>query len=169
MLAYIPNIITSTRIFGTVCMMFTEPFSRAFFIVYTLTGLSDVLDGTIARLTKTTSAFGAKLDSVADLLFYITMFFMIVGRLFGMLPPLLWCLFFLVVGLRIFAYLAFAKKFKSFASSHTILNKVTGAAVFATPYVMATSYIVPFCTVMGIVSLVSVLRELYTYLSIGKV
>lgn len=160
MKAYIPNIITSTRIIGTLCMIFTEPFSRAFFIVYTLTGLSDVLDGFIARVTKTTSAFGAKLDSVADLLFYATMFFMIVGRLFDMLPIILWVLFIIVVSLRLFTYLFFAKKFKRFAASHTILNKFTGAAVFATPYVMATSYIVFYCSVMGILSLIAVIKEL---------
>ncbi len=168
MIAYIPNIITSARIVGTVCMMFTEPFTRAFYIVYTLTGLSDVLDGTVARLTKTTSAFGAKLDSVADLLFYITMFFMILPRLFGMLPWILWVLFLLVVFLRITAYLTAAARFKKFASSHSILNKITGAAVFATPYVMATSFIVPFCAAMGGVSLVSALKELYNYAVVGK-
>ncbi len=169
MIAYIPNIITSARIVGTLCMMFTEPFSRAFYIVYTLTGLSDVLDGFIARMTKTTSAFGAKLDSAADLLFYTTMFFMILPKLFGMLPWVLWALFLLVVFLRVVAYATAAARFKRFAASHSILNKVTGAAVFATPYVMATSIIVPYCATMGLISVVAVARELYSYAVIGKI
>ena len=38
--------------------------------IYTFAGLTDVLDGWLARKTGRASEFGARLDSVADLLFY---------------------------------------------------------------------------------------------------
>jgi len=43
--------------------------SFPFLILYVICGLSDVLDGIIARKTNTTSNFGAKLDTIADFIF----------------------------------------------------------------------------------------------------
>ena len=59
------NAITLLRISGTAVLLFLRPFSPAFFVVYTLTGVTDVLDGFVARKTGTASDFGAKLDSAA--------------------------------------------------------------------------------------------------------
>lgn len=65
----IADCITVCRIVGTLILSVLRPLSLVFFFVYTLTGLTDVLDGWIARKTKTASDFGAKLDSIADMLF----------------------------------------------------------------------------------------------------
>ena len=51
-------------------MLFFTVFSPLFFVFYLLAGFSDMIDGTIARKTNTASEFGAKLDTVADLIFY---------------------------------------------------------------------------------------------------
>ena len=67
------NTITALRIAGTVGLVFLTPFSTAFFAVYALTGVTDVLDGWVARRTHTATAGGAMLDSVADLFFYSVM------------------------------------------------------------------------------------------------
>ena len=66
----LPNFLTALRIAGAACLLFITPLSPAFFIVYTFCGISDVLDGVIARASHSTTEFGAKLDSAADLLFY---------------------------------------------------------------------------------------------------
>ena len=63
----LPNSITVMRMVGTVSLLFTKPMSLCFYIVYTITGLTDVLDGFFARKFKVTSDFGAKLDSIAAL------------------------------------------------------------------------------------------------------
>ena len=42
-----------------------KPLSTLFLTIYVLTGISDVLDGAIARKYTTTSELGAKLDSIA--------------------------------------------------------------------------------------------------------
>ena len=78
----IPNDITILRIVGTLCLMPTYLPSPMFFAIYALTGLTDVLDGWIARKMGSASQFGAKLDSVADLIFYAVMLIMIF--------PILW-------------------------------------------------------------------------------
>ena len=49
---FIPNFITLIRIIGTSLLIFTEPFSNIFFILYFLCGVSDTLDGYIARKFK---------------------------------------------------------------------------------------------------------------------
>ena len=69
----IANGITTLRILGSIALFFIDRTSAAFMIVYTLTGVTDALDGWIARKTGTAGKFGAALDSVADLLFYAVM------------------------------------------------------------------------------------------------
>ena len=63
------DIITLLRIFGTILLLILKPLSVKFFLVSALTGITDVLDGWVARRLKITDDFGAKIDSVADLLF----------------------------------------------------------------------------------------------------
>ena len=68
-----PNICTMLRIVGTVGLLLIRPLTLPFYLLYTFCGITDVLDGTIARATNSTSEFGARLDSIADLIFYAVM------------------------------------------------------------------------------------------------
>ena len=44
----VPNIITAFRLIGSlVLLLFIPTYSTAFFIIYTLCGISDVVDGTM--------------------------------------------------------------------------------------------------------------------------
>ena len=52
---HIANIITSCRILCSIIMMFFPVFSVMFYIMYLLCGLTDMIDGTIARKTNTAS------------------------------------------------------------------------------------------------------------------
>ena len=63
----VSDIITFFRIAGTIPLAVLKPLSAEFFCLYALTGVTDVLDGFIARKTKTAGDFGARLDSIADL------------------------------------------------------------------------------------------------------
>ena len=47
-------------------MLFCQVFSPAFYSFYIVAGVSDMIDGIVARKTGTTSEFGSKLDTVAD-------------------------------------------------------------------------------------------------------
>ena len=92
---FIPNFITLIRIICTALIIFTESFSSIFFIFYFLCGLSDVLDGYIARKFKLCSKFGARLDSVADAFFIITILIKILPSLRLELWMILWIVFIL--------------------------------------------------------------------------
>ena len=54
-----PNICTMLRIVGTVGLLLIRPLTLPFYLLYTFCGITDVLDGTIARATNSTSEFGA--------------------------------------------------------------------------------------------------------------
>lgn len=122
------------RIAATVAMVFTEPLSAGFFVLYTFAGVTDVLDGFIARRTHTSSENGARLDSASDLLFYAAMIIRLFPRLFKMLPKRIWIYAAAAVIIRLGSYLAAFIKYKRFASLHTYMNKLTGAAVFFVPF-----------------------------------
>ena len=63
------NAITGFRILTGIALGFCPALSPTFCALYIAAGLSDILDGAVARATDTASAFGARLDTVADLVF----------------------------------------------------------------------------------------------------
>lgn len=130
---YIPNCLTAMRVAGTLCLIPQVPFSKAFYIIYIICGITDVLDGMIARKTGNTTEFGSRFDSIADLLFYIVMMIKMIPVLRRLLPVWVWAFLFLVLAVRTAAYITAAVKYRKFASAHTYMNKITGAAVFTIP------------------------------------
>jgi phosphatidylglycerophosphate synthase len=126
---YIANIITIVRMILSVLLICLLNNRSLFLIVFIICGISDVIDGFIARKTNTGSAVGARLDSFADLLLFgISTICIIVWAgedLKGFLPYLA------VVILIRFANIAIAAfKYHSFSTLHTWGNKITGILVF---------------------------------------
>ena len=160
----IADMITLLRIAGTILLLFFPALSPAFFLLYALTGLTDVLDGWIARRTKTASDFGARLDSVADLLFYMVMLLKIFPVLWDILPVPIWFFVVVIVVVRLAAYLTAAVKYHRFASLHTYLNKLTGVAVFLVPFLLLSNYGILFCWIVGVVAMVASLEELIIHI-----
>ena len=66
---HIANIITGSRIAFSLPLLFIPLSSAWFAILYLVCGLTDMVDGTIARKTGSVSKFGARLDTVADFVF----------------------------------------------------------------------------------------------------
>ena len=162
--AYIPNSITFLRILGTIGFIFTKPFTKWFYLVYFFTGITDVLDGFLARRLKVTSSFGAKLDSVADLFFNTTMIVKILPLLIELLPRYIWFAVGAIAVLRIACYVVAAGKFKEFASLHTIMNKATVFLVFTVPFFAKTSFLVPLCLVICLMGIVATGEELLIHI-----
>ena len=67
----IANYISISRIIMAIVLLLPKTFSKTFYIIYIYCGLSDILDGFLARKYKITSKFGAKIDSIADMLFVV--------------------------------------------------------------------------------------------------
>lgn len=160
----LPNCITASRIVGAISLFFTERFSIPFYIIYTLCGITDAIDGFVARLTKTNSEFGAKLDSVSDLVFYTVLLLKIFPFLWAELPMYIWYITIAAIIIRICSYVTAVIKYKKFASLHTYANKLTGAAIFCVPYFVKFFEPVSVCLVVCIVALLASTEEFIIHL-----
>lgn len=162
----IADYITSIRILGAIALIFTELFSSVFFVIYTICGISDALDGIVARATKTASEFGAKLDSVADLFFYTIVIIKWVPYLWEILPVFVWAIACFALVIRIASYLAAFLKHKKFASLHTYLNKLNGFVFFFLPYLIAIKVnAVIICTIICVIAALASFEELCIHIS----
>ena len=65
------NTITFFRIAASIVLLFCPVFSPAFYAFYIAAGLSDMLDGFVARKTDSVSKLGARLDTMADFVFVV--------------------------------------------------------------------------------------------------
>lgn len=160
--------VTSVRIIASLLLLFLPLSSARFIAVYTITGLTDALDGWLARKTGTASDFGARLDSVADLLFYGIVLFRLIPVLWQLLPMEIWYVVAAVLLVRLAAYITAAVKYHQFASLHTWLNKLTGAAIFLLPYVLAASTGIAYSWVICILAFAASAEELMIHFCCGE-
>lgn len=160
----IADTITTMRMVATLFLLFLSMKSVWFFIIYTFAGLTDVLDGWIARKSGKASEFGARLDSVSDLLFYSILLVRLLPVLYQTLPREIWFAVSGIVLVRLAAYITAAIKYHRFASLHTWLNKLTGVAVFLLPYVILKLPIVVYSCSLCILAFVSSAEELAIHL-----
>ncbi len=155
---YAANLITSARIVLALVLLLLPPLGTAFIAVYLLCGLSDVLDGYLARKTKTESPLGSRLDSAAD--FVLTVSVIIVIYPILKLPGgiLLW-----IAGIALIRFAAVGVVWTKFGTPgmlHTLANKATGILFFLLPLSLAlVSPTVPVL-VLGIAATLSALEEL---------
>ncbi|MGN0438054.1 MAG: CDP-alcohol phosphatidyltransferase family protein [Lachnospiraceae bacterium] len=156
--------VTAMRIVASLFLPFIHVQSIWFLVIYSFAGLTDVLDGWLARKSGRESEFGAKLDSIADLVFYGVMLTQIFPVLYWILPGTIWYAVWGIVVIRLLAYITAAVKFRRFASLHTWLNKLTGVAVFLLPYVLLGSYIVIYSWVVCVLAFAASLEELAIHL-----
>lgn len=162
--AWIPNTLTALRFLGGIALIFLPLPGKAFFTVYVLCGLTDALDGFLARRLKTACPFGAKLDSIADLTFYTVSLSRMMPILRRRLPGWIWYIVAFVLALRLTSYLVAAFKLHKFAAVHTVANKATGAMVFGVGLVLNLSILTAYCLVLAAVSTYSSAEELIMHL-----
>jgi phosphatidylglycerophosphate synthase len=127
----IPNGITFGRIILAMLLLFLKPLSLAFLVIYILCGVTDLIDGPIARMTNTTSSLGAKLDSAADTILIAVSLFTLYPLLGLTLEIMIWI--FMIAVIRITSIGVALRRFKTYASIHTYGNKLTGFILFVTP------------------------------------
>ena len=131
---HLANIITSLRIIGSIVLLFFPAFSFPFHILYILCGLSDMIDGVIARKTNAVSDFGSKLDTAADFVFMAVCALKLLPLI--NVPAWLWiwiAVIAIMKGTNIVLGFAFRKKLVSY---HTVLNKATGFMLFLLPFAL---------------------------------
>ena len=128
---HIANILTGFRILGSMLLLFVPVFSGAFDCGYLLCGFTDMIDGTVARLTNSASRFGEKLDTVADIMFVVAALIKFLPNL--PIPQWLWIWGVGIAAVKIGNILLGYVFQKEFTALHTVLNKVTGLLLFLLP------------------------------------
>ena len=124
----LPNIITALRAFGAICLLFFGVKSYAFWVIYFACGLSDMLDGYLARKLHCESKTGAMLDSLADLAFVVCCCFKLIPAL--AFPKWLWIWGGLIVIIKSINQISALVMYKKCFFPHTLANKVTGLLLF---------------------------------------
>ncbi|GLC80410.1 CDP-alcohol phosphatidyltransferase family protein [Lacrimispora brassicae] len=154
----IPNWITLTRILGTVALLAIKPFSGQFLIIYVLCGISDVLDGMIARKMNMVSKKGQILDSIADA-FMVTVLLLIFVPAFE-LP--LWGIYWiiLIAAIRLTSLGIGFIRYKQLAFLHTYGNKATGIALFCFPFLYIGLGLYPTTVLVCFIASISAVEEL---------
>ncbi|MBP3275291.1 CDP-alcohol phosphatidyltransferase family protein [Kandleria sp.] len=125
------NIITGIRIVCSMALLFCPVFSSAFYILYIVAGISDMIDGTVARKTGTVSNFGLKLDTAAD-------FVLVLCCLIKLIPILhipTWLIIWIIViaVIKAINLISGYVMRKELVVVHTVMNKVTGILLFVLP------------------------------------
>ena len=156
---HIANIITSCRILFSICLLFCPVFSVSFYIFYLFCGITDMVDGTIARKTGAVSGFGAKLDTTSDFIFFAVSLI----KLFHVIhiPKLIWVWIAIIAIIKLPNIVwGFVRK-KKFETLHTVLSKATGLLLFFLPFTLHIVEQAYSFTVVCAVATASAVQESY--------
>ncbi len=118
---YIANIITGFRIVFSVLLLMFPAFSSGFFAMYLAGGITDMLDGAVARKTNSVSSFGSRLDSLADFVFMLSVLVKILPMIDIPIWTLLWTAAIAVV--KIAGNITGFVRNKKFLAEHTVRNR----------------------------------------------
>ncbi len=126
----LPNVISVLRIAGSISLLFCDVAGWLFWTLYALCGISDMVDGPLARNLQAESKTGAVLDSVADIVFVACCAI----RLFPVLEIPVWlCIWAGIIAIiKIVNQISALVVFKRFCFPHTLANKLTGLLLFLT-------------------------------------
>ncbi len=147
------NGITVLRILCSLALVFCMPLSLPFYALYTAAGLSDIVDGLVARKTNTATTFGAKLDTLADIVFAAALLI----KLLPILELPLWMIGWVgVIALIkvVNIVIGFVRR-HTLTAVHSVINKVTGALVFMLPFTLTIiniRYTVPLICLVATVA-----------------
>lgn len=125
------NAMTSCRIVLAVLLIFMPVGKPLFWVCYLFGGLSDVLDGFLARRHNEMSRGGAIFDTVADFVFFLACLWRFLPYL--ALPVWLWIW---IAGIAVIKGINLALGFvlqKRFVSVHLPMNRITGVLLFLLP------------------------------------
>jgi CDP-diacylglycerol--glycerol-3-phosphate 3-phosphatidyltransferase len=125
----------------------------SFWIIYALCGISDVVDGWLARKLKCVTKTGALLDSLADICFVACLCPLLLPIL--ELPQWLWLWAGVIVAIKIVNQTSALVMYGCFQFPHTLANKITGFLLFiAVP--MTFQSIIPITIVAAIASFAAI-------------
>jgi len=166
----IPNILSLSRIIFLPLLYFLllEDYKIPLLISYILIGATDYFDGKIAKRLNQVSDLGKTLDSVADLIFYLSSAFFI----YYLFPDVIASNFILLMiffGLLILSFIISIVKCGKPLLMHTTLLRLSAAMVyflFIASFFFNTNY---FAMIVLIIYMVAFLEEILIFIIYGKI
>ena len=125
------NTITFFRMAAGIVLLLCPVFSPAFYVFYIAAGLSDMLDGFVARKTNTVSKLGARLDTMADFVFVVVCLIKLLPIL--SIPAWLYAWIGIIALIKVVNIISGFVVQKRFVPVHSVMNKVAGALLFLLP------------------------------------
>lgn len=152
------NAVTVLRIVGSLVLVALVPLSMPYFAVYVACGVSDVLDGWLARRFGASSTFGASLDSAADTVFALVIIVSLVPA--AGLPRVVWLWVAAIAFVKLASLAVGYVRFHVYAAMHTYANKLAGLALFTLPVLFALIGSAPAAVVVCAIATFAALEEL---------
>ena len=156
---HIANIVTGSRIIFSLPLVVISPSSAWFYVFYLFCGLTDMVDGVIARKTGVVSEFGAKLDTIADFIFMAVCSIKLLPMINISIYLWIWIAVIAIIKV-INIVLGFVRR-KKLVALHTVLNKTTGLLLFLLPFTF--KFIEPTYSfaVVCIIATIAAIQECY--------
>ena len=153
----IPDLLSMSRIALCLPLLLVDAMTLPFGVLYLIAGLTDILDGFLARRWGVESKFGAKLDSLADFVFVLVVGYKLFPWL--KLPTALWMMIGLVALVKVInAISSFVVK-ERIEYLHTKANKLTGFLLFIGMMTIEQSYFVPIAWAIACIALFAAIQE----------
>ena len=153
----IPNILSVSRIVLGLPLLLVEVMTMPFWVLYLIAGLTDMLDGFLARRWGVESKFGARSDSLADFVYVLTVGYKLFPWL--KLPASLWMMIgFIALVKMVNAICSYVVKHR-IEYLHTKANKLTGFLLFIGMMAVGQSYFVPVAWVIACIALFAAIHE----------
>lgn len=153
----IPDFLSMSRIALCLPLLLVDAMTVPFWTLYVIAGITDMLDGFLARRWGVESKFGARLDSMADFVFVIAVGYKLFPYL--KLPTALWMIIGLIALVKIInAISSFVVKHRV-EFLHTKANKLTGFLLFVGMMAIGQSYFVPVAWMIACIALFAAIQE----------
>ena len=155
---HIPNIITLSRIPMAVALPFVQSSPAIFWTLYLLCGLSDILDGAVARLTGTVSRLGERLDTLADIVFVAVWMVLFIPAI--NVGRWLWIWIGIIAFIKVVNVISGLALKKGSVAKHTPANKATGILLFLLPMIVLWEVIkVPYIILVSLLATFAAVQE----------
>lgn len=157
------NYISIARMVLALTMVLAKPLSIVFIAIYLLCGISDVLDGYIARKTDTTSKLGGNLDTIADFVMIMVLIIILYPIINPKVQIILWIV--IIAIFRVVSVMIVFVKYKTFEIIHTYGNKITGLLLFTFTPLLTLIQSDMLMYIICVVASISAIEELLIHLS----
>ena len=128
-----------------------------FWVLYLIAGLTDILDGFLARRWEVKSKFGARLDSLADFVFVLAVGYKLFPWL--KLPATLWMMIAFIALMKIVNAISSYVVRHRIEYLHTKANKLTGFLLFIGMMTIGQSYFIPVAWMITGIALFAAIQE----------